>query len=241
MNMKHNDMRNKNAVAILECVKEKGLSIEDIKSETGLSHVTVRKIGNMLSDMKYLKTYNIIGDKLGRRSQYFILSNRPFSVYMFEDKYSYMVIGINSFGNVIIRHDYIKKMRYTYEENFWEAVKSITTRPEYIYCLNIFANCYDSSISLFPEYITAVRLKKFIAEYLCPTDRAVIIEFNKECYLSLYGHINKTSATPEEIQKIFPCDYTVSFTGDPVFGMFDALQYANIKAMKANILNIKDL
>lgn len=236
--MKHNDMRNQNAFKILEAVKYKGLTVEEIADKADLSKVTVRKIGNMLCDMKYLKTYTIISDKLGRRNQYFILSDRLFSVYMYEDKYSYMVIGIDAYGHVAIRHDYIKRTRYTYEENFYNAIKSITSRPEYIYCLNIFANCFDASIPLFPDFVTGVRLKRFITEYLADKDRAVIIDFDKERYISLYGHINKTLASVEEIQNIFPCDYVISYVEDPVEGMFDALQYSNIRTVKESI---KDL
>ena len=234
-------MRNQNAIKILEAVKYEGLTIEELMTKTNLSHVTVRKIGNMLCDMKYLKTYTVISDKLGRRNQYFILSDRIFSVYMYEDKYSYMVIGIDAFGHVAIRHDYIKRMRYTYEENFYNAIKSITSRPEYIYCLQVFANCFDASIPLFPEFVTQVRLKKFITENLSFNDRALIIDFGTERYISLYGHINKTTATVDEIQSIFPCDHIISYLEDPVFGMFDALQYSNVKAVKENILKIKDL
>ncbi len=240
-NMKHNDMKNQNAIKILEAVKDKGLTIEEIMVKTDLSHVTVRKIGNFLCDLKYLKTYTVISDKLGRRNQYFVISDRVFSVYMYEDKYSYMVIGIDHFGHVTLRHDYIKRTRYTYEENFYNAIKSITSRPEYIYCLNIFANCFDASIPLFPDFVTGVRLKKFITENLSSRDRALIIDFGAERYISLYGHINKTNASVDEIQTIFPCDYNISYLEDPVIGMFDALQYSNIRAIKNNILSIKDL
>ena len=234
-------MRNQNAIKILEAVKYNGLTIDDIARVTDLSTVTVRKIGNILCDLKYLKTYTVISDKLGRRNQYFVISDRVFSVYMYENKYSYMVIGIDHFGHVTIRHDYIKRTRYTYEENFYNAIQSITSRPEYIYCLNIFANCFDLSIPLYPDFVTEVRLKKFITENLSSADRSVIIDFGAERYVSLYGHINKTNATIDEIQNIFPCDYTISYLEDPVDGMFDALQYSNIKAIKNNILNLKDL
>ena len=236
--MKHNDMRNQNSIKILDTVTHKGLTIEEIMVKTGLSHVTIRKIGNLLCDLKYLKTYTVISDKLGRRNQYFILSERLFSVYMYEDKYSYMVIGIDVNGHVAIRHDYIKRARYTYEENFYNAVKSITSRPEYIYCLNIFANCSDASISLYPDYIKQVRLKKFITENLSDKERSVIIDFGTERYMSMYGHINKTSASVSEIQNIFPCDYIISYIDDPVDGMFDTLQYSNIKTVKENIKNL---
>jgi len=236
--MKHNEMRNQNAIKILDAVRYKGLTIEEIMAKTDLSHVTVRKIGNLLCDKKYLQTYTLISSKVGRRNQYFIISERLFSVYMYEDKYSYMVIGIDTNGHVAIRHDYIKRSRYTYEENFYNAIRSITSRPEYIYCLNIFANCFDASIPLYPDFVTGVRLKKFVTEHLADKNRAVIIDFDTERYISLYGHINKTSASVSEIQNIFPCDHVISYIEDPVDGMFDALQYSNIRTI---INNIKDL
>ena len=85
---------------------------------------------------------------------------------------------------------------------------------------------------MFPDFVTGVRLKRFITEYLADKDRAVIIDFDKERYISLYGHINKTLASVEEIQNIFPCDYVISYVEDPVDGMFDALQYSNIRTVK---------
>lgn len=234
-------MRNQNALKVFEAVTEKARSIENIMEITGLSHVTVRKVGNLLCDLSYLRSYTVITDKPGRRNQYYMLSDKLFSIYMFEDKYSYMIIGIDAYGHIKLRYDYIKRTRYTYDENFYEAIKSITSRPEYIHCLNIYANCFDASIALFPDFVTQVRLKRFITENLASPDKAVIIEFENECYLSLYGHINKTNANPSQIQEIFPCDYTLSFIPEPVYGMFSALRYSNIRAIKNYILNLKDL
>jgi len=215
------------------------MNIEELMGKMGLSHVTIRKIGNQLCDMKYLRSFIKNDGKIGRRSHYFVISNRPYSVYMYEDKYSYIIIGLNSYSNVIVRHDYIKRGNVSYLENLKNAILSITSRPEYLYCLQIYGNCFEESEKNFPDFIKSIRLKRFITENMCSDDEMVIVEFHDECYLSAYGHIHNKKADKDVLLKALNCDRVISYKDYILDGLIVALQYTNLKIMRKNIIELK--
>ena len=231
-------MRNENALEIFRLVKRKGLSIEELMNKTGLSHVTVRKIGNLLCSMKYLQSYTVISDKAGKRAEHFVLSKKCYSVYMHEDGLRYMIVGVNPFYEIMFRHDYIKKMRYTYEEDLMEAIKTVTTRPDYIHCINFYANGSEECMNSLPRYVKGVRLKTFISENVPPKDKSVIIEFDNECYLSIHGEIYKNKISKEEIKKVIPDARVMSYRADIVMGMFNALRLSSINTIEKRILEM---
>ncbi len=215
------------------------LNIEELMDKTGLSHVTIRKICNLLCDKKYLKSFTKNDRKIGRKNQYFVISNRPYSAYMYEDKYSYIIIGLNVYSNVIVRHDYVKKGNVSYLENLKDAILSITSRPEYLYCLQIYGNCFEESEKNFPDYVQRIRLKRFITENMCSPNEMTIVEFHDECYLSAYGHIHNKAAEKAEIMRVLNCDKILSYKDNILDGLIDALQYTNLKIMRKNITELK--
>lgn len=234
------NMRNNNMLTIFDQLNLNGeLNIEELMEKTGLSHVTIRKIGNLLCDKKILRSFTKDDGKIGRKSQYFVISNRPYSVYMFEDRYSYIIIGLNAYSNVIVRHDYVKRGNATYLENFKNAILSITSRPEYLYCLQIYGNCFEESEKNFPDFIKRIRLKRFITENMCSPDEMVIVEFHDECYLSAYGRIHNNKAEKDVLLKALNCDRVISYKDYILDGLIDALQYTNLKIMRNNIMELK--
>ncbi len=236
--MKHNDMRNKNALNIFNLVIHKGLSIDELTNKTGLSHVTVRNIGNLLCSRKYLQSYTVISHQLGRRAEHFALSRKCYSVYMHEEEYTYMIIGLNPFFDIMFRHDYIKKKRYTYEENLIEAIKTVTTRPDYIHCINFFANGTEQCISNLPDFIKGVRLKTFITENVAPSENSVIIEFPDECYLSIHGEIYKNKVSKNEILKVIPNARLITYRKNILFGLYNGLRQSSIITIQRKILEM---
>ena len=231
-------MRNENALEIFRLVKRKGLSIEELVNKTGLSHVTIRKIGNLLCSKKYLQSYTVISDKVGKRAEHFVLSKNCYSVYMHEEKYCYMIIGLNPYYEIMFRHDYMKKMRYTYEEDLMEAIKTVTTRPDFIHCINFYANGSDECMKSLPEYVEGVRLKTFISENVPPKDKSVILEFDNECYLSIHGQIYKNLSSKEEIKRIIPDARVMSYRTDILMGMLNALRLSSINTIEKRILEM---
>ena len=236
--MKHNEMRNQNAISVFHSVIKGNHSVEDIIKDTNLSHVTVKNTGSLMAENRILNIYKQLNDKKGRPSYNYKLNPELYSVYMGEDKYSYIFIGINCNNEVILRHDYIKRTSLTFEENLRRALKSIIGRPNYISCVSFFANCTDKTAELLPSDIIRSDIEGMIINYVPPKDKAVFIEFKEKCYLSLYGHIHITEATINNIERVLKCDKIISYKNDIICGIFDALQAATILKMEDIILNI---
>jgi hypothetical protein len=236
--MKHNEMRNQNAISVFHSVLNGNHSVEDIIKDTGLSHVTVKNAGSLLAENRIFNSYKQLNDGKGRPSYNYSINPELYSVYMGEDKYSYIFIGINSHNDVILRHDYIKRTSLTFEENLRRALKSIIGRPDYISCVNFFANCTEETAALLPENIIRTDIEGLIINYVAPNDKTVLIEFKDKCYLSLYGHIHTTEAKIKGIERVLKCDEIISYKNDIISGIFDALKSATILKMEENIKSL---
>lgn len=237
--MKHDAMRNSNALRIFNSVKNGNTSVEEIMEDTGLSHVTVKDIGKLLTENRIFKAYTQLNDKRGRPSYNFKISENPYSVYMEEDKYSYILIAINAYSQVIFRHDYIKRLKFTFGENLARAINTVVSRPDYLNCFNFFGNCDEASSTLFPDFITKINLKEFIVKSVAPKDKTVIVEFDDKCYLSLYGHMHKTEAKIKGIERVIKCDTLISYKKDIIEGIFDSLRGATLLKMEEIIKKLK--
>ena len=234
--MKHTELRNQNALILFKSVKKGNTTVEEIMKDTGFSHVTVKKLGKLLTDNRILKLYTLVKGKRGRPTYHFKLSNDVFSAFMLEDPYSYMLIAINAYSNVVFRHDYIKRLSFTFERNLHRAVRSVSARPDYLCCFNYFANCDEASNVLLPDYVEAVDLKELIVRSVCDPDIIVAVEFEDECFISMYGRIHKTDAKIKGILRVIKPDKIISYKKDILEGLFDALEKATIKKMEEKIL-----
>ncbi len=237
--MKHEEMRNQNAINIFNSVKIGKTSVEEIMNDTGLSHVTVKDIGNLLCENKILISYKQLHEGKGRPTYNYKINKELYSVYMLEDKYSYIFIAMNYCGNVILRHDYCKRTSLTFEENLKRALNSILLRPDYISCINFFAECTDKTASLLPNEIIRINKEEFITKTVSHKNKTVIIEFSDRCYLSLYGHIHNTNAKIKGIERVIKCDEIISYKKDCIKGIFDALENATLSKMEELILNLE--
>ena len=55
--MKHNEMRNQNAISVFHSVIKGNHSVEDIIKDTNLSHVTVKNTGSLMAENRILNIY----------------------------------------------------------------------------------------------------------------------------------------------------------------------------------------
>ena len=231
-------MRNENALRLFRLLWKRGRSVEELMEKTGLSHVTIRKICNLLCSKKYLQSYTEISNQVGKRPEHFIVSRKCYSVYMHEDKYRYMIVAVNPYYDILFRHDYIKKKRYSYKEDLLEAVKTVTTRADYIYCINFYANGSDECMECLPDNVKGVRLKTFISENVPPKNESVIIEFSNECYLSIHGKIYKNITSKDDIKKVIPDAKVMSYKENILFGMFNALRLSTVNTIEKRIMEM---
>lgn len=236
--MKHIEMRNQNAISVFHSVLKGNHSVEDIIKDTGLSHVTVKNAGSLLAENRIFNSYKQLNDGKGRPCYNYNINPELYSVYMGEDKYSYIFIGINSYNDVILRHDYIKRTSLSFEENLRRALKSIIGRPDYLCCINFFANCTDETAALLPESIIRTDIEMLIINFVSPKDKTVLIEFKDKCYLSLYGHMHTTEAKIKGIERVLCCDEIISYKKGIICGIFDALKSATLIKMEEIISNI---
>jgi hypothetical protein len=237
--MKHNEMRNKNAIEVFHSVLKGNHSVEDIINDTHLCHVTVKNVGSLMSENRIFNAYKQLCEGKGRPSYNYKINPELYSVYMGEDKYSYVFIGINSYNDVVLRHDYIKRASLSFKENLRRAIKSIMGRPDYLCCINFFADCTDETAALLPKNIIRTDIEGLITNFVFPKDKTVLIEFKDKCYLSLYGHIHSTEAKIQDIEKVLHCDKTISYKNDIIYGIFDALKSATLIMMEEIISNIR--
>lgn len=219
------ELKHRNALSVYQSILDGIDTLSGISKATGISLLTVSELANDMVRRELLDISKPKQDKVGRRVHRFKPSHKYFSIFIDKQAQYFSTIGISTNGIAVERFDYpLNYEKRTCQDVLTNHVlKRVKSSPSYKYCMAIYLLGAENDNFVLDDDIILINKEDLIAKSLADKNKAILLDFNGKCILSLYSNIHYTSADKETICKVLSFDSIYTFRGDLYYDSFEAL------------------
>jgi hypothetical protein len=232
--MNRTDIRKNNLILIINAIKEKSKSLDELSEELKISKVTAINLTKMLVEKNIIAVDTVLENKTGRPTNYYRIENKCHTMFFEQTNKSFRCISIDLCGRVVDRFDFVIIPRLSMQANVEILYKRFKSKHDFgKYCIDVFASCSNELIKYLTKTTKIMSKEEIILTCLSEKDKAILFKLGNKYSMSLYSHIQipQKGIGEKILHKAIKFDKIYKFSHELYDGIFLALEKHSLKQL----------